>query len=75
MMMLSLLLRIALHPILYEEQKDKLKEILQNISERICFIGDVQTGCTIEGYIYGTIYVHNEWKFNSKILDLLIKKN
>nr|GMD48446.1 zinc finger BED domain-containing protein RICESLEEPER 2-like [Ipomoea batatas] len=54
---------------IYFQEKEKLKQVLANIKNRICLTSDVWTACTSEGYIYLTgHFVDENWKLNSKIL-------
>nr|GLL33406.1 zinc finger BED domain-containing protein RICESLEEPER 2-like [Ipomoea trifida] len=54
---------------IYFQEKEKLKQVLANIKNRICLTSDVWTACTSEGYICLTgHFVDENWKLNSKIL-------
>nr|GMD19181.1 zinc finger BED domain-containing protein RICESLEEPER 2-like [Ipomoea batatas] len=54
---------------LYLREKNKLKQVLTSIPNRICLTSDLWTACTIEGYICLTShFVDEKWKLNSKIL-------
>ncbi|KAK7261864.1 hypothetical protein RIF29_28187 [Crotalaria pallida] len=54
----------------YMREKQRLKETLASIPNRICLTSDLWTACTTEGYICLTAhYVDSNWKLNSKILN------
>ncbi|KZV17238.1 hypothetical protein F511_20769, partial [Dorcoceras hygrometricum] len=54
---------------IYAQEKEKLKQVLASIQNRICLTSDVWTACTTEGYICLTgHFVDENWKLNSKIL-------
>nr|GME04505.1 zinc finger BED domain-containing protein RICESLEEPER 2-like [Ipomoea batatas] len=54
---------------LYLKEKNKLKQVLTSIPNRICLTFDLWTACTTEGYICLTShFVDEKWKLNSKIL-------
>nr|GMD45581.1 zinc finger BED domain-containing protein RICESLEEPER 2-like [Ipomoea batatas] len=50
---------------IYFQEKEKLKQVLANIKNRICLTSDVWTACTSEGYICLTgHFVDENWKLN-----------
>nr|GME05130.1 zinc finger BED domain-containing protein RICESLEEPER 2-like [Ipomoea batatas] len=54
---------------LYLKEKNKLKQVLTSIPNRICLTYDLWTACTTKGYICLTShFVDEKWKLNSKIL-------
>nr|GMD35858.1 zinc finger BED domain-containing protein RICESLEEPER 2-like [Ipomoea batatas] len=54
---------------LYLKEKNKLKQVLTSIPNRIYLTSDLWTACTTEGYICLTShFVDEKWKLNSKIL-------
>nr|GMD40798.1 zinc finger BED domain-containing protein RICESLEEPER 2-like [Ipomoea batatas] len=60
---------------IYFEEKEKLKQVLANIKNRICLTSDVWTACTSEGYICLTgHFVDENWKLNTHILNLIVQE-
>jgi len=54
----------------YIEERDKVKQIMSRIPNRICLTSDVWTAITSEGYICLTAhFVDENWKLTSKILN------
>lgn len=55
---------------MYVCEKEKLKQILAGIRNRICLTSDCWTACTSEGYICLTAhFVDRDWKLKSKLLN------
>ncbi|XP_052736444.1 zinc finger BED domain-containing protein DAYSLEEPER-like [Vigna angularis] len=58
----------------YIEQKDKVKQIMSKIPNRICLTSDVWTAVTSEGYICLTAhFVDENWKLTKKTKKVLEK--
>lgn len=56
----------------YSREKEKLKQVLASIRNRICLTSDLWTACTSEGYIcLTTHFVDDNWKLNSKIINFV----
>ena len=55
---------------IHMREKEKLKQTLAAIPNRICLTSDLWTSCTTEGYICLTAhFVDTNWKLHSKILN------
>ena len=55
---------------IHMREKEKLKQTLASIPNRICLTSDLWTSCTTKGYICLTAhFVDLNWKLNSKILN------
>ncbi|KAF7801124.1 zinc finger BED domain-containing protein RICESLEEPER 2-like [Senna tora] len=55
---------------IYEKEKEKLKQEMARIPNRVCLTSDVWTACTSEGYICLTAhFVDENWKLRSIILN------
>nr|GLL41695.1 zinc finger BED domain-containing protein RICESLEEPER 2-like [Ipomoea trifida] len=60
---------------LYLKEKNKLKQVLTSIPNRICLTSDLWTACTTEGYICLTShFVDEKWKLNTHILNLIVQE-
>ncbi|KAG7579718.1 Ribonuclease H-like superfamily [Arabidopsis thaliana x Arabidopsis arenosa] len=54
---------------IFEKEKNKLREILTNVPNRVCLTTDLWRAITIEGYLCLTAhYIDTDWNLKSKIL-------